>query len=130
MKNAFINAAGVLTAWGFMESNNGDTAVPVDDDFDLEPGIWRWQNGQWVDYAGQVTAAPRTVSPGQGRIALIRAGKLAAVQAAVDALGEEAKAAFEFATSWDRDSQLLNAIAEPLALDLDALFVEAAAIKL
>jgi hypothetical protein len=73
---------------------------------------------------------PTSVSPAQARVALIRAGKLDAVKAAAEAAGEEAMAAFEFATSFDRDSALLNAIAGPLELDLDALFAEAAKIKL
>jgi len=50
MKNAFINAQGVLTAWGFMEQNDADMAIPVPDDFSLQPGAWRWDGAQWTAY--------------------------------------------------------------------------------
>lgn len=50
MKSAFIDANGVLTAWGFMESNNSDTKIDVDLDFNLEPGQWQYASGQWNAY--------------------------------------------------------------------------------
>lgn len=50
MKNAFIDAQCLLTAWGNMDSNGTDTAVPVADDFSLQPGAWKWDGTQWVAY--------------------------------------------------------------------------------
>jgi hypothetical protein len=51
MKNAFVNADGVLTAWGYAESNGTDTKVAVPEDFALQPGAWRQVSGQWQPYA-------------------------------------------------------------------------------
>ncbi len=48
MKHAFIDVDGVLTSWGYAESNNDDTKVEVPEDFDLEPGKWRLVDGAWV----------------------------------------------------------------------------------
>lgn len=39
MKNAFINSSGVLTCYGYVEMNNTDTPVTVDDDFDMPIGV-------------------------------------------------------------------------------------------
>lgn len=50
MKNAFIDAQGVLRAHGFMESNGDQQAIPVGDDFDLALGAWRYVGGAWVAY--------------------------------------------------------------------------------
>lgn len=50
MKNAFVNAQGVLTCWGFVETNNDDTAIPVADDFDMPVGQTQYVNGQWQAY--------------------------------------------------------------------------------
>jgi hypothetical protein len=108
--------------------NGIDASIEVDDDFALEPGKWQYSGGIWVPHP--ISAVPASVTPGQARIALIRAGKLDAVKAAAQAAGPEAETAFEFATSFDRDSEFLNAIAGPLELDLDSLFTLAASIKL
>jgi len=51
MKHAFINADGILTAWGFVESNGEDQKVEVPEDFHLEPGKWRLEGGNWVAVA-------------------------------------------------------------------------------
>ncbi|RBL87911.1 hypothetical protein DDE05_00640 [Streptomyces cavourensis] len=49
MKNAFVDKSGVLTAWGYMESNNQDRKIVVDDGFDKLPGRWREAGGGWVE---------------------------------------------------------------------------------
>jgi hypothetical protein len=49
-KNAFVNADGVLTSWGYVESNKDDTKIAVSDDFVLEIGQWKYDNGDWVEY--------------------------------------------------------------------------------
>jgi hypothetical protein len=71
----------------------------------------------------------------QARLALLQAGKLAAVDAAIAALPSPAKEAaqieWEYATEVKRDSQLVTQLAPSLGLDdaaLDALFIAAAAL--
>ncbi|MFM0022203.1 hypothetical protein [Paraburkholderia azotifigens] len=50
MKNAFVDANGVLTSWGYAESNNADQLIPVSDDFALEVGKWKYANDQWIAF--------------------------------------------------------------------------------
>jgi hypothetical protein len=79
---------------------------------------------------------PQTVSRGQAKEALRRAGKLALVQPAIDAiLDPDARAAMQI--EWDdrlefkRDHPSLLALASALGLDsagIDALFIAAAAL--
>lgn len=45
MKNAFINSRGVLTSWGYADSNNEDSLVKVPDDFCLAPGTVKTGDG-------------------------------------------------------------------------------------
>lgn len=54
-KGAFVDAAGVLTSWGYAESNGTDTRMDVADDFALEPGKWRWTGSDWVAYVAPMT---------------------------------------------------------------------------
>ena len=75
---------------------------------------------------------PISVTPAQAKIALSRAGKLVAVQAAVDAAGGEAKIWWDEALSIDRAHPLVAAIGATVGLraaDLDALFIAAAQIS-
>jgi hypothetical protein len=49
MKNSFRDpVTNVLKAWGCTESNGEDIAREESDDFDLEPGKWMFEGGQWV----------------------------------------------------------------------------------
>ena len=42
---------GVLKAHGFVEANApGDVRQEVLDNFDLEPGRWRWDGAAWVAF--------------------------------------------------------------------------------
>lgn len=79
--------------------------------------------------------APITVTPWQARAALAGAGKLAAVEAAVEALGvsHPAYIAWHYAERIRRDSPLIAALAPALNLtdaELDALFANAATLSL
>lgn len=80
-------------------------------------------------------AVPSSVTMYQARVAIRRAGLLAEVVAAFDALPEpqraEALDAWEFKTTVSRDSQFLIAVAAVLGLtdaQVDELFAAAAAI--
>lgn len=52
--NAFIDANGVLTAWGLMESNGDDQLVVVDDGFNYASGTVRYDGQSWVPYVPPV----------------------------------------------------------------------------
>lgn len=88
-------------------------------------------------YAGGVFTSPPPLPPPvpqevtdlQARLALIAAGKLAAVEAAVAGADEATKAWYDRALMWRRDSPIIAALAPALGLsssDLDALFIDAA----
>ena len=49
-RNSFRDAAtGVLKAHGFMEANGaGDIKQSEAEDFNLDPGKWKWNGSAWV----------------------------------------------------------------------------------
>lgn len=80
--------------------------------------------------------APRQVTMRQARLALLTAGKLQGVAAALDALTgmqkEAAQIEWEFAATVDRESPLVELLGNALQLDdaaLDALFIQAAGFR-
>lgn len=76
-----------------------------------------------------VVHIPQEVTDLQARLALIAAGKLAAVEATVAASDDATKAWYDRALTWRRDSPIIAALAPALGLtsaDLDALFIDAA----
>lgn len=83
--------------------------------------------------AFQAPSLPRTVDMAQARLALLQAGLLDQVQAAIDAMpgagGQAARIAWEYRATVRRDSPLLQALATQLQLtelQLDELFELAA----
>ena len=54
---SFRNADNVLTAWGYVESNGDDIARDEPDGFNLEPGKWKLEAGQWVAVVPDPTIA-------------------------------------------------------------------------
>jgi len=97
--------------------------------------------GGW-SYAGGDVVAPEVVAPvpaevtmRQARLALLAAGKLAAVEAAIDAMAEPtrtgARIEWEYSNALQRDNALVAALGPALGLstnDVDNLFRAAAAI--
>lgn len=97
---------------------------------------------EWVDAGGMPAlpaeaplAAPTTVTMRQARLALLGAGALGAVTAAIDALqgqqGDAARIEWEFAATVERDSPIVAMLASAVGLDdaaLDDLFTAAAAL--
>ncbi len=89
----------------------------------------------WVIYDAEpsvVVPVPAEVTMRQARLALLAAGKLAAVDAAINALPDPPKTAalieWEYSNSVRRDSQFVALLGPALGLDaaaLDALFVAA-----
>ena len=79
-----------------------------------------------------VTVVPFTVTPFQAKAALLGAGLLPAVEAAIAAASPIAQLAWSDATEFTRDSPTINSLAAQLGLSsaqVDALFVAAAAIE-
>lgn len=97
--------------------------------------------GGW-SYAGGDVVAPEVVAPvpaevtmRQARLALLAAGKLAAVEAAIDAMAEPTKTAarieWEYSNALQRDNALVAALGPALGLStnaVDNLFRAAAAL--
>lgn len=89
-----------------------------------------------VDVAGDPDPAPapvvpRSVTMRQARLALLNAGMLDAVQAAVAGAGPAAAIAWEYSQAVERDYGLVPAMAASLGLtdaQIDALFTAAAAL--
>lgn len=95
-----------------------------------------FQDGAWVvaDVVPPAEPVPQAVTMRQARIALLAAGYLAAVTAAVAAMpgieGDVARIEWEYAQDVRRDSPLIAALAPALGMSgeqVDALFVAAAA---
>lgn len=83
------------------------------------------------EVVAQAVAVP-AVTPRQARLALLAAGKLAAVEAALAAMpgvtGEAARIDWEFALEIRRDDPLITAVGHVLGLsdeDIDTLFIQA-----
>ena len=92
-------------------------------------------SGAWTIYTGDDmprVEVPQEVTMRQARLALHAAGKLAAVNAAINALPDPPKTAalieWEYSSTVRRDSQFVSMLGPALGLDsaaLDALFVAA-----
>jgi hypothetical protein len=89
----------------------------------------------YLEIADTVKPVPAVVTMRQARLALLGAGLLARVKAAINALPskqkEAAKIEWEYATDVQRNSGLALMMVVALGLDdaaLDALFIEAAAL--
>jgi hypothetical protein len=96
---------------------------------------WLYADGVFSAPPAPPPVVPSIVSMRQGRLALLQAGKLDDVDAAIAALPSPAKEAaqieWEYAIEVKRDSQLVAQLAPSLGLDdaaLDALFIAAAAL--
>lgn len=134
MKHAFIDANGILTAWGFMASEGDNTRIEVEDDFALESGKWRRVDDQWVPHEPARTV-PTAVTMRQARLALLGANKLSAVDPAISALPSPQKEAasieWNYSSIVERNSDIVAMLGPILGLDeaaLDALFIEASSL--
>lgn len=144
MKHIKINSVGevigmYLDAPDEPQITPGETAVALSDEdwHSVGPG-YRYIRGKLVPPEPVVPAppsAPRVVTMRQARLALLQAGKLAAVNQALATLpgaqGEAARIEWEFAATVERGSELVTMLAGALSLsanDLEALFTTAAAL--
>lgn len=86
-------------------------------------------DGQPREYRPDVSSTPTVVSMRQARLALLQAGKLDLVQAAVEAADEAARIEWEFASTVERGSPFVSNLSQAIGLteaDLDNLFSLAA----
>ena len=94
-----------------------------------------WNGETFTPAPPEPPAVPSAVTMRQARLALLGAGLLAGVDAAIDSLPspqkEVARIEWEYATEVQRSSGLVPMMGAALGLDdaaLDALFIEAAAL--
>lgn len=77
----------------------------------------------------QVPQVPTAVTMRQARLALFQAGKLSAVDAAIDALPspqkEAARIEWDYSSMVERDRPLVQQLGQALSLDIDTLFLAA-----
>lgn len=135
MRYAFVRDGVVQEAWSrdpfeLFDRGYAELFVPCPDN--VEYG-WTYDGTTWAAPAPIPTPVPTSASMRQARLALLQAGKLAAVEAAINALTGPAKEAalieWNYATQVTRDSALLQQLAAAIGLteaDLDALFTQAA----
>ena len=122
-----------LISNSYVRIQNGDgteTVFPVDD---RNSDYLAYQ--QWLAEGNTPTPAdpiipviPSVVTMRQARLALLNAGMLLTVNAAVDAADDATKIAWEYSTEVQRDFPLVQTLAAALNLtekDLDNLFISA-----
>lgn len=118
---------------------NSDTVVRASDGASVpnDPGNrdrrlyeeWCAGGGVPEPYVAPPEPLPLVVSAAQGRLALLDAGLLATVKAAVDQADEATQIWFEYATEWRRDHPILLALGAQVGLSgsaIDDLFRAAA----
>jgi len=84
-----------------------------------------------IEYEPAPVAPPEAVSMRQARLALLGAGVLDKIDAAISQIGGAAQIEWEYATEVRRDSPLIGALASVLGMtdaQIDALFIAAAAL--
>ena len=93
-----------------------------------------WKNGVLVETTATAAVVPQAVSMAQARAALIYAGLIAQVDAAIQAMpgmeGDLARNDWEFRQTVERSSPLVSSLSAALGLteaQLDTLFSQAAA---
>lgn len=134
MRYAFVQNGLVQEAWSrdpfeLFDRGYAELFVPCPDD--VGHG-WTYDGTTWAAPASVPTPVPASASMRQARLALLQAGKLADVTAAINSLPSPAKEAaqieWEYATEVRRDSALMQQLAAAIGLtepDLDALFTQA-----
>lgn len=135
MAKYVIHAAGVVT--NVVEANsawiaaNHPTADLLQDGVFVSPGMVRSAANTYAA-ATPTPVVPIEVTMRQARLALLQAGKLAAVATAIDAMASPAKEAaqieWEYSNTLRRDHPLVAALGPTLNLtseQLDSLFITA-----
>lgn len=105
----------------------GDKIDPLDMEVPQRPNAAdTWDGAAWQPAPAPV---PASVTPLQARRALLAAGKLAAVEAAVSAADQATQLAWQYAASFERASPFVASLAAAISLtdaQVDDLFRSAA----
>ena len=124
MTKYYINSEGNYLG-GF------DGAEPPDGSIEVltapDNGLDKWSGKEWIAYK----YVPSIVSMRQARLALLQAGLLSTVNAAISAGGDADKIEWEYAADVDRNSPLVHNMKAGLNLtdaDLDSLFTLASSL--
>ena len=136
MKRALIHknrVCQVVEAGQEFEVHHDLTWVDCPDGVEPETHEWDGSGFAEIVVVAPVPVIPQSATMRQARLALLGAGLLAHVNAAIEAMpgieGEAARIEWEFASEIRRDSPLVSGLSEALGLtseQLDALFIEAA----
>lgn len=131
----------VLKTAGGVTVGTATTAITETDDdtFASADQVWldpRPSSGAYVETAADPTPVPSEVTMRQARLALLAAGKLDDVEAAIDALPEgvvrtAARIAWDYSSAVERNYGLVSTLGPLIGLsdeDIDALFIAAAAL--
>lgn len=128
--------------YGIIENGVVANVIVADADFAESTGAvllaggaaigWRYDGGEFMPPLPVVLVAPSAVTMRQARLALLNAGHLADVDAAISSLPspdrERARIEWDYARDVVRDSPLIRLLGPALGLDdaeLDTLFTEA-----
>ncbi|MGB3387393.1 MAG: hypothetical protein WBA88_05360 [Pseudaminobacter sp.] len=97
------------------------TAIVNGEEVTLSPQEEAAVRAAWAANATQPEPVPPVVSAAQGRLALLDAGLLATVKAAVAQADEATQIWFNRATEWRRDHPILAALGAQLGLSGEAI---------
>jgi hypothetical protein len=120
---------------GIILDTVNDLAIPMDLANSDYVNYTKWlEEGNTPDPIDpEIITVPSSVAPLQARIALLKAGKLAQVEAIIAQSDETTKLAWEYATEFTRNSPIVLGLGAAIGLDskaLDQLFITASKILL
>ncbi|MEY4756847.1 MAG: hypothetical protein RJA34_1745 [Pseudomonadota bacterium] len=131
MRFAYVQSGFVVEAWSkdpFELFQPGYAALFVACPDEVQTG-WTFDGTTWAEPVPPAPQVPQSVTMRQARLALLGAGMLTQVNAAITQADQAAQIEWEYAQTVERNSALVQTLAAGLGLtdaDLDALFVAAA----
>lgn len=112
-----------LTETSMIRRTSDDLFIPPDPNNEhyIEYLGWLKAGNAPDPYVAPPAPVPFAVSAAQARLALLDASLLDSVKAAVDQSDEATKIWFEYATEWQRNNAVLNALGVQLGLSSGAI---------
>lgn len=122
-----------LTETSMIRRTSDNLFIPPDPDNEryIAYLAWRDEGNEPDPYVAPPASVPAAVSAAQARLALLNAGLLDSVKTAVGQADQATGIWFEYATEWQRDNAMLNALGVKLGLsagEIDNLFKAAYAL--